>query len=114
MSIDLSELQERVEATLAQVRHPRVGAALALAEETGEVCDLVLKRECYGQALDRAALGGELADVLVCLAELATSYGIDLGQAVQLKLEDLAQRAPKWAETLGPHLEQARLRMDQE
>lgn len=110
--MDLSQLQQRVETILAQVRHPRVGSALALAEETGEVCDLVLKRECYGEPLDAAALGGELADVLVCVAELASCYGIDLAEAARLKLDDLAQRAPKWAETLGPHLTAARARMD--
>ena len=110
--MDLKQLQEQVEAVLAEVRHPRIGAALALSEETGEVCDLVLKRECYGEAPDPGALGGELADVLVCVAELANAYGIDLAQAADSKLVDLATRAPKWAQSLGPHLAKARARMD--
>jgi NTP pyrophosphatase (non-canonical NTP hydrolase) len=108
----LQALQQRVEAILGAVRHPRVGAALALSEETGEVCDLVLKRECYGTEVDPAKLGGELVDVLVCVAELANAYGVDLEQAARDKLADLARRAPVWAEELGPHLAAARARMD--
>jgi len=110
--MELNRLQARVDEVLAEVRHPRVGAALALAEETGEVCDLVLKRECYGEAPDAQALAGELADVLVCVAELANAYGVDLAQAAADKLDDLGRRAPKWAQRLGPHLSEARDRMD--
>ena len=75
----------RVEEILGAVRHPRVGAALALSEETGEVCDLVLKRECYGKDLAPDALAGELVDVLVCVAELANAYEIDLERAAEAK-----------------------------
>jgi NTP pyrophosphatase (non-canonical NTP hydrolase) len=109
---DLADLQRRVATLLAPVAHPRIGAALALAEEAGEVCKLVLDRECYGKTSATDALRGELADVLVCVAELATRYGIDLDQAVTAKLADLATRVPKWSQTLGPALEQARKRMD--
>lgn len=110
--LSLKSLQVKVEEILGAVRHPRVGAALALSEETGEVCDLVLKRECYGESIAPDALAGELVDVLVCVAELANAYGIDLEQASRTKLADLARRAPGWAETLGPHLKAARERMD--
>ena len=44
--------------------------------------------------------------------ELANAYGIDLSRAADSKLEDLATRAPKWAQSLGPHLAKARARMD--
>lgn len=110
--LDLPTFQRRVAALLAPVAHPRIGGALALAEEAGEVCKLVLDRECYGTAPAPEKLAGELADVLVCAAELATRYGIDLDQAVQAKLADLSARVPKWTQTLGPALEQARRRMD--
>lgn len=109
--MNLSELQERVRTTLADVAHPRVGAALALSEETGEVCDLVLKRECYGKQIGDA-LGGELADVLVCVAELANAYGVDLDAAARDKLADLEGRVPTWVSDLGPSLAAARARMD--
>lgn len=110
--LGLKALQDKVEEILGAVRHPRVGAALALSEETGEVCDLVLKRECYGEAVEDAKLAGELIDVLVCVAELANSYEIDLEQAARTKLADLAERAPGWEQSLGPSLAAARARMD--
>lgn len=112
MTLDLKKLQQRVQSVLGDVAHPRVGAALALSEETGEVCDLVLKKECYGKAVSSESLGGELADVLVCVAELANAYGVDLAQACEAKLEDLSQRVPAWKEDFGPSLEAARKRMD--
>ncbi len=110
--MELTTLQADVARVLGGVAHPRVGAALALAEETGEVCDLVLKRECYGQSLAPDALAGELADVLVCVAELANHYGVDLAAATRSKLADLAVRVPGWEATLGPDLARARARMD--
>ena len=110
--MEINAFQERLAEVLADVRHPRLGAALALSEETGEVADLVLKAECYGDPDAKARLAGELADVLACVAELATAYGIDLDAACQAKLTDLAARAPKWARDLGPALTRARERMD--
>lgn len=110
--LDLAALQARVAALLAPVAHPRVGAALALAEEAGEVCKLVLERECYGAAPAPDKLAGELADVVVCAAELASRYGVDLDAAVRTKLEDLARRVPTWEASLGPALGAARRRMD--
>lgn len=111
-TLDVPGLQARVAALLAPVAHPRVGAALALAEEAGEVCKLVLERECYGKPPAPDALAGELADVVVCAAELATRYGVDLDAALRAKLDDLGRRVPKWEASLGPALEAARRRMD--
>ncbi len=110
--LDLPALQRRVAALLAPVAHPRAGAALALAEEAGEVCKLVLERECYGDPAAAGKLAGELADVVVCVAELATRYGVDLDAVVRAKLDDLARRVPTWEATLGPALADARRRMD--
>lgn len=112
MTTTLESVQARVAETLGALAHPRVGAGLALSEECGEVAKLVLEREVYGQEVSQEALAGELCDVLVCVAELGNLYGIDLGAALEAKLSDLAQRAPKWAEELGPGLAQARARMD--
>jgi NTP pyrophosphatase (non-canonical NTP hydrolase) len=112
MSMTLESVQARVAETLGAIAHPRVGAGLALSEECGEVAKLVLEREVYGQAISDEAIAGELCDVLVSVAELGNLYGIDLGSALRGKLEDLAQRAPKWAEELGPGLAAARERMD--
>jgi len=110
--LTLADLQREVVRTLAPVRHPRIGAALALSEEAAEVGKLVLERECYGASPEPGALAGELADVLVCVAELADAYQVDLSQAVSTKLADLAGRVPAWSVDLGPALAQARARMD--
>jgi NTP pyrophosphatase (non-canonical NTP hydrolase) len=111
-ALTVAELQRRAEEILAPVAHPRALAALALVEEAGEVARLVLEREGYGKPLDRAKLGGELADLIVAAAEVATRNGVDLDRACREKLEDLARRAPKWAAELGPALADARARMD--
>ncbi len=108
----LDELQRRIEEILAPIAHPRVGAGLAVAEETGELCRLLLEHECYGRALKRDRLEAELADVLVCLCEIATLYEIDLGAAAAAKVDDLEQRAPGWEGEFGAALEEARARMD--
>lgn len=110
--LDLPALQRRVEALLAPVAHPRIGAALALTEEAGEVARLVLDRECYGRPLDPAALGGELADLLVAACELASRYRVDLDAVVEAKLTDLERRVPDWTARFGPSLAEARRRMD--
>lgn len=110
--LTLAQLQRRADEILAPVAHPRALAALALAEEAGEVAKLVLDAEGYGKTMDGAKLGGELADLIVAASELATRYGVDLDSACRAKLEDLSKRAPKWAVELGPALKAARARMD--
>ena len=51
--------------------------------------------------------------MLVCVAELANLYGIDLETACESRLDELAQRAPEWVESFGAHLASARRRMDE-
>ncbi len=111
-SLSIAEFQRRTTALLALVAHPRVLAAVALMEETGELAKLVLEHEGYGQALDKKKLAGELADISVALAELASRYEVDLEAACVEKLADLQTRVPKWVEKLGPALEKARKRLD--
>ena len=112
MSVSLGDFQRRTEAVLAKVAHPRVLAAVALMEETGELAKLVLDHEGYGQPLDPKKLEGELADIAVALAELASRYSVDLEKACEEKLLDLARRVPSWIEKFGPALDKARKRMD--
>lgn len=104
----LESLRKRLDAILADLQHPPLGAATALAEECGEVAKLLLDHHAYGSTLDKDALGGELVDVIVCVCEIATLHGIDLDRAAASKLEDLARRAPKWREQLGQALREAR------
>jgi NTP pyrophosphatase (non-canonical NTP hydrolase) len=68
-----------------------------LGEEVGELHAEVLgaleyqRREKAGR-YSRETLGGELADVMVCVALLADTFGVDLAQAVGSKLEQLETR----------------------
>lgn len=106
LAIDLACAQLR--RTLRGLQHPPLGQATALAEECGEVAKLLLDRHAYGKPLSKADLAGELADVFVCLAEIAGAHGVKLGHAVQAKIADLAQRAPQWRKELSSALETAR------
>jgi NTP pyrophosphatase (non-canonical NTP hydrolase) len=76
-----------------------------LGEEVGELQAEVLgalelqRREKAGR-YSRDTLGGELADVLVCVALLADTFGVDLARAVASKIEQLEARN-RQAETTG-------------
>ncbi len=109
--MNLADLQSRVATLLEGIEHPRVGAALALAEECGEVMKWVVDREMYGDA-DASALEGEIGDVLVAVAELASRYGLSLDSAADGALEKLAEKAPHWREQLAGRLDAIRRRMD--
>ncbi|MFN8372048.1 MAG: MazG nucleotide pyrophosphohydrolase domain-containing protein [Anaerolineae bacterium] len=65
--------------------HPQTprSIAISLVVEASEVLELYQWRE---QA-DKAALSGELADVMLYLLQLASLNEIDLGQAVMEKLK---------------------------
>jgi NTP pyrophosphatase (non-canonical NTP hydrolase) len=68
-----------------------------LGEEVGELHAEVLgaleyqRREKAGR-YSTDSLGGELADVMVCVALLADTFGVDLAQAVARKIEQLETR----------------------
>jgi NTP pyrophosphatase (non-canonical NTP hydrolase) len=71
--------------------------AVKLGEEVGELQAEVLgaleyqRREKAGH-YSRDTLGGELADVMVCVALLADAFGVDLARAVEIKIEQLEAR----------------------
>ncbi|MCC6803264.1 MAG: nucleotide pyrophosphohydrolase [Anaerolineae bacterium] len=58
--------------------------AISLALEAGEVLELY---QWSDAPPDKAALSGELADVMLYLLQLASLSGVDLGQAVMDKLD---------------------------
>lgn len=77
--------------------HPQTARALAisLVLEAGEVLEHFQWNDPAWDALteaDRAALGSELADVLLYLLQIASLSGIDLGAAVRGKLAINASR----------------------
>ncbi len=104
----LEDLRRRLATILAGLEHPPLGAAVALAEECGEVAKLLLDHHAYGAPLDRAHLGSELLDVFTCLCEIATLHGIDLDAAAAAKVLDLEGRAPQWRVQLADALKRAR------
>jgi NTP pyrophosphatase (non-canonical NTP hydrolase) len=71
-----------------------VDAAAGLAEEAGEVLGLVRKHAYMGHALDHERVTRELGDALWCLAAVATSIGVTLGDAAAANLEKLGRRYP--------------------
>jgi NTP pyrophosphatase (non-canonical NTP hydrolase) len=83
------------------VRDGHVSFALAqtvkLGEEVGELQAEVLgaleyqRKEKAGR-YSKDTLGGELADVMVCVALLADTFGVDLARAVGSKMEELEAR----------------------
>lgn len=67
--------------------------AMALSAEAGELLELFLwKRE--DEVPDRARLGEEMADVLICLSNLARRLDLDLMRAAELKIAKNAEKYP--------------------
>ena len=69
-------------------------AAAGLAEEAGETLGLVRKHLFQHHPLDRDRLAAELGDALWCLAALATSLGLSLGDVAATNVEKLRHRYP--------------------
>lgn len=105
--LTISRAQQTLTKVLTGLHHPPLGSAAAFMEEAGEVAKILVDHHCYGRPFEREALEGELADAFVCLAELATLHGIDLGAAVEEKLGDIGERAPQWRASLGASLQTA-------
>ncbi len=110
--MEMGAAQQKVKDVLGELFHPRLGSFVALTEEVGELADEVMQREMYGQKQDNGDLAKELADVQVCLFELATVYGIDLEQAFLAKFAAIEGKVPQWREKFGPSLARARARLD--
>lgn len=65
----------------------------AMAGECGEACNVVKKIDRDGLTDERlAALAKELADLVTYADLLAARFGIDLGQAVAVKFNEVSQR----------------------
>lgn len=111
--MNLDDLQARVREITVGIEHPRVGAALALAEECGEVMRCVLDREYYGKDND-AQLADEVGDTLIALAELCDRFGISLAASAEQAVAKIAAKAPQWKAELGDRLVELRRRMDGE
>lgn len=109
--MNLEALQAEIRVLMKGIEHPRVGAALALAEECGEVMRWVLEREMYG-GKDESLLADEVGDVLLALVEVCDRYGLSLQACADDALAKLRRKAPEWREALGGSLDEVRRRMD--
>jgi NTP pyrophosphatase (non-canonical NTP hydrolase) len=72
----------------------RIGAALAVAGEAGELADLIKKHVFHGHDIDPREIGEEIGDVLWGLAKLCDAYGLDLGNQAARNIYKLSQRYP--------------------
>jgi NTP pyrophosphatase (non-canonical NTP hydrolase) len=69
-------------------------AALGLCGEAGEVAELIKKHMGHGKRVDTLELADELGDVLWYLTDLASRYGLDLGQIAARNVSKLRDRYP--------------------
>lgn len=98
MTFNLSDYQTQSRKTwqLVHVDHPIVYPTLGLANEAGELAGKVKKifRDKGGLIGDddRAALKGELGDVLWYLAQICTELDLTLEEVAQANLEKLFSR----------------------
>ena len=111
--MDLDTLQARIVELTEGIEHPRIGAALALGEECGEVMRCVLDGTYYGKDV-REALADEIGDVLIALVELCDRYGLRLSASAEQAVAKLEAKAPRWREELGDRLTRLRKRMDED
>jgi NTP pyrophosphatase (non-canonical NTP hydrolase) len=110
--MEIKQAQALLRKLLKEIQHPRLAAFIALSEEVGEVADAVMKYEVYEEHQQLDHLQGELADVLICLLELANVYDIDLEAALQKKLEGLPARITQWTQQLQGLLDKKRKQWD--
>jgi len=108
----LQELQDKISKLFANIAHPRVGAYIGLTEEVGELGKEIMEREIYGKETDIERIRAELADVIFSVTELSILYGIDLQSAVDMKLEKISAKIPKWETELAGVLKNKRQKFD--
>jgi len=90
------QTKSRATAQYPSIGHPVVYPTLGLANEAGEVAGKIKKvfRDKDGEinAETRAALEGELGDVLWYLAQVCTELGISLDEVAEHNLAKLLDR----------------------
>lgn len=94
------------------MQHLRLGAFIALTEEVGEVADEIMKYEIYEEKNNINDLKLEIADIFVCLIDLANVYNVDLDVELQNKIKKLKPRIEKWKPALKDLLTKKRDKLD--
>ncbi len=110
--MEIQQAQQKIKELLGEIEHPRLASFIALTEEVGEVANEIMKKEIYEETEDIEELKGEIADVLICVLELANVYNFDLSSEFEKKLERIKPRADKWKIELKDLLEEKRNKLD--
>ena len=94
--MQINEAQKTIQELFKNISHPRLASFIALTEEVGELANEIMKKEIYEENKDHEKIQDELADVLVCLFELANLYNIDIEKQFKKKISDLQPRIKQW------------------
>ncbi len=93
--MDSEVYSERARMTMKDESDPQerlMNAALGLAGESGEVCDMVKKYRYHGHELDMTDLIKELGDIQWYIVQACIALGITLDYVMQYNNEKLAKR----------------------
>ncbi len=110
--MEIHQAQQKIKELLGEIEHPRLASFVALTEEVGEVANEVMKKEIYEETDDIKELKAEIADVLICVLELANVYNFDLDSEFEKKLEHIKPRTKKWKVDLKDLLEKKRNKLN--
>lgn len=69
-------------------------AALGIAGESGEICDLVKKLLYHRKMMDKSILVKELGDLLWYIALMADAIDVDLSEIMSININKLKIRYP--------------------
>lgn len=95
--MDFNEYQKLSKRTMPDIYDPlsRLNAAMGLAGEAGETCEVVKKNFFHGHETDVAVVIKEAGDVLWYLGFLAETYGFTLEEVATMNVEKLRTRFPE-------------------
>ena len=110
--MEIHQAQQKIKELLGEIEHPRLASFVALTEEVGEVANEIMRKEIYEETEDMEELKAEIADVLICVLELANVYNFDLDSEFEKKLEQIKPRAEGWKMELKDLLERKRNKLD--
>ncbi|MBP7653302.1 MazG-like family protein [Candidatus Dependentiae bacterium] len=110
--MNIKECQDTVSVLFKNISHPRIGAYIALTEETGELGKEIMEKEIYGQDTGTDKIKAELCDVMVCVFELANLYGVDLDSSLKTKFDYINSKISKWESLYSKNLELKRKKFD--
>lgn len=112
-STTLAELQAEAKRLLGEeLKHPRMGATLALVEEMGELVKEVMEFEIYGNEKAKEDMPDEVGDILFSLFEVCNAYDISLEEAYLRKVEKIESKREKWIGKYSETLAERRKRLD--